>query len=51
MTTSSSNVGDNGKPHVDYAEDLEKESTVKPVDVANMERVELTEEDVRAFFA
>ena len=50
MTTSSSNIEEsNGKAYVDYAEDLERDSTAKAVDVANMERVKLTEEDVRSF--
>jgi hypothetical protein len=48
MTVSSSNIEENGKTHVDYAEDLERDSSAKVVDVANMERVKVTEEDVRA---
>ena len=50
MTTSNSTIEEsNGKAYVDYTEDLERDSTAKAVDVANMERVKLTEEDVRSF--
>lgn len=45
MTMSNSNL----KSQVDYAEDLERNSTAKPPDVANLEHIELTEEDVRYF--
>lgn len=51
MTSSESKVVEDGKTHVDYAEDLERDSATKAVDLANMERVEVTEEDVRVFFA
>jgi hypothetical protein len=36
----------NAKGNVAYAEDVERDGTAKVVDAANMERVELTEEDV-----
>lgn len=45
MTITSSNIEEDAKTHVVYAEDLERDSTVKATDIANMERVELTEED------
>jgi hypothetical protein len=48
MTASSTNLDDtSGKGNVDYSEDVERDSTAKVVDVANMERVKVTEEDVR----
>lgn len=47
MTTSGNKVEEYGKTHVDYAEDLERDSTAKSRDPTNMERVEVTEEDVR----
>ena len=50
MTTSESNIEEYGKAHVDCAEDLERVSTTKPIDVAHMERIELTKEDVRVSF-
>ena len=45
MATSKSNLGEDGKTHVDYAEDVERYSAVKAVDVANMERIIVSEED------
>lgn len=52
MTASSTNFEEaNGKGNVDYSEDIERDSTAHAADVANMERVELTEEDVRCLIA
>jgi hypothetical protein len=52
MTASSTNfVEASGKGNVDCSEDLERDSPAKTADVAHMERVELTEEDVRCFIA
>ena len=50
MTPFNSNIEENGKARVDYVEDLERDSSVKAVGVAGMERVEVTEDDVRSFF-
>lgn len=48
MTTSSSNFNEsNPKGNVDYLEDVERDSIAKAVELADMGRVELTEEDVR----
>lgn len=47
MTASDTNES-GGKGNVDYSEDVERDSAAKTVDVANMERVEVTEEDVRS---
>jgi hypothetical protein len=47
MTTSSAHAEEYGKTHVDYSEDVKGDSSPSAADVANMERVELTEEDVR----
>ena len=46
MTTPSAHAEEYGKTRVDYSEDVERDSGPKAIDVANMERVELTEEDV-----
>ena len=50
MTTSSTNF-EEAKGNVDYSEDVERVSTANAADVANMERIELTEEDVSCFTA
>jgi hypothetical protein len=48
MTASSTNFDEsNPKGNVDYLEDVERDSIAKAVKIANMGRVELTEEDVR----
>ena len=38
----------NAKGNADYSEDIERDSLANAVDVADIGRVELTEEDVRS---